>query len=66
MESEGVSPPASNNVKPYNNHQVPGFSITLGELVEGLLGPKQRPGSLPLHFALKPTPSGSKKEGEEA
>lgn len=35
-------------------------------LVEGLLSPKRRSWSLPLHFALKPTPSGSEKEGEEA
>lgn len=35
-------------------------------LVEGLLSPKQRPWSLPFHFAMKPTPSGSEKEREEA
>lgn len=34
--------------------------------MEGLLGPKQRPWSLLLHFALEPTPSGSEEEGEEA
>lgn len=50
---------------PWNNRHVPGFSIALGELVEGLLGPKQGQGSLPLHFALKPTPSVIEKEGEE-
>lgn len=50
----------------WNNLQVPGFGIALGELVEGLLGPKQRPWSLLLHFALEPTPSGSEEEGEEA
>lgn len=46
----------------WNNPQAPGFGIALGKLVEGLLGPQQRPGSLPPHFALKPTPSGSQKK----